>query len=483
MEPSILAERLLAMQGRSIMVIGDVMLDRFVDGRVNRLSPEAPVPILDKTQDSVMPGGAANVAINLAGLGCDVRLLSVTGNDAAGRKLAQILGANLAIDFHQVVDGSRPTTTKTRFRADKQQVLRVDEEVNTPIDGDTAGQLLANFDNSLSDVGLVVLSDYAKGAVPPEVIARIINLTRAAGVPLVTDPKLSDFAVYAGADMLTPNLSELRQASPFAGDDLQDIAAAASRMAQSHDLGSILVTLSARGMLLASADGQWEHDPTRAREVFDVSGAGDTVIALVAAALASGLVEVEAVRLANIAAGVVVGKAGTANASPGEIIAMTAPAAPELDVPALAARCNSWRAQGARIGFANGCFDLLHPGHLHLLKTAAASCDRLVVGLNSDASVKRLKGDSRPVQTARQRAAIMSSLPLVDGLAVFEEDTPLKLITALQPDIIFKGGDYRPEDVVGGDVVAARGGEVIIIPTLGNHSSSALIGGDSVYHT
>ena len=475
MEASVLAQRLLALQGGSIMVVGDVMLDRFVDGTVSRLSPEAPVPILEKAMDSIMPGGAANVAINLARLGCDVRLLSVTGGDAAGLQLGQLLGSNLAIDFHQVVDNARPTTTKTRFRADKQQVLRVDEEITTPIDGSTATQLVSSFADSLPGVKLVVLSDYAKGAVPPDVITQIKTLTSKAAIPLVTDPKLADFSVYAGSDMLTPNLSELRMAATLAGDDLEDIAAAASELAKSYELGSILVTLSARGMLLARADGTWDHDPTRAREVFDVSGAGDTVIAMIAAALASGVTQAEAVQLANIAAGVVVGKAGTATVSPGEIIAMAGPATPDLDVTGLAKTCEAWRAQGDRIGFANGCFDLLHPGHMHLLETAARSCDRLIVGLNSDASVKRLKGDSRPIQNARQRAAVMSSLPLVDGVAVFVEDTPLELITALQPDIIFKGGDYRPEDVVGGDIAAARGGEVIIIPTLGNHSSSSLI--------
>ena len=475
MEASVLAQRLLALQGGSIMVVGDVMLDRFVDGTVSRLSPEAPVPILEKAMDSIMPGGAANVAINLARLGCDVRLLSVTGGDAAGLQLGHLLGSNLAIDFHQVVDNARPTTTKTRFRADKQQVLRVDEEITTPIDGSTATQLVSSFADSLPGVKLVVLSDYAKGAVPPDVITQIKTLTSKAAIPLVTDPKLADFSVYAGSDMLTPNLSELRMAATLAGDDLEDIAAAASELAKSYELGSILVTLSARGMLLARADGTWDHDPTRAREVFDVSGAGDTVIAMIAAALASGVTQAEAVQLANIAAGVVVGKAGTATVSPGEIIAMAGPATPDLDVTGLAKTCEAWRAQGDRIGFANGCFDLLHPGHMHLLETAARSCDRLIVGLNSDASVKRLKGDSRPIQNARQRAAVMSSLPLVDGVAVFVEDTPLELITALQPDIIFKGGDYRPEDVVGGDIAAARGGEVIIIPTLGNHSSSSLI--------
>jgi D-beta-D-heptose 7-phosphate kinase/D-beta-D-heptose 1-phosphate adenosyltransferase len=479
MDASLLASQLLTLQGGSVMVVGDVMLDRFVDGTVSRLSPEAPVPILEKAEDSVMPGGAANVAINLAGLGCEVRLLSVTGGDAAGLQLGQILGSNLAIDFHQVVDDTRPTTTKTRFRADKQQVLRVDEEVTRTIDGRTADHLLAGFAESLPGVKLVVLSDYAKGTVAPEMIAQIKTLTSKAGVQLVTDPKLADFGVYAGSDMLTPNLSELKAAVTITGDDLEDIAAAASNLAKSHDLGAILVTLSARGMLLARADGTWEHEPTRAREVFDVSGAGDTVIAMIAAALSSGVAERDAVKLANIAAGVVVGKAGTATVSPGEIIAMASPQTPDLDVSALAARCETWRSRGDRIGFANGCFDLLHPGHMHLLKAAADSCDRLIVGLNSDASVKRLKGASRPVQDDRQRAAIMASLPLVDGVAVFEEDTPLELITTLQPDIIFKGGDYRPEDVVGGDIAAARGGKVVIIPTHGNHSSSALIQADA----
>lgn len=476
MEASILAERILALQGGSIMVVGDVMLDRFVDGVVNRLSPEAPVPVLGKAQERAMPGGAANVALNLAALGCEVRLLSITGGDASGRELAQTLGSNMAVDFHQVIDNTRPTTTKTRFRADKQQLLRVDEEVSTPIDESTARQLLSAFADSLADVNLVVLSDYAKGAVPPEVISRIMALTHEAGIQLVTDPKLSDFSVYAGADMLTPNLSELKRVATMAGDSLDDIAAEASRLAKSHDLGAILVTLSARGMLLADADGTWDHDPTRARDVFDVSGAGDTVIATIAAALAGGLTRNEAVRLANIAAGVVVGKAGTATASPGEIIAMTDPATPNLDWTSLAASCEAWRGKGEKVGFANGCFDLLHPGHIHLLKSAAASCDRLIVGLNSDASVRRLKGQTRPIQAAGERAAVMACLPFVDGVAVFEEDTPLELITALQPDIIFKGGDYRPDQVVGGDVATARGGDVIIIPTLGSHSSSALVG-------
>ena len=475
MDAATVASRILDLQARSILVIGDVMLDRFVDGKVNRLSPEAPVPVLELAQESVMPGGAANVACNLAGLGCDVRLLSVSGNDPAGRKLAQLLGTNLSVDFHQIIDTDRPTTTKTRFRADGQQVLRVDEEVTSPVGHTTAEQLLTTFRDAVQSVELVVLSDYAKGAVAPDIVRQVIDIARKAGKPVVTDPKLADFSIYAGSTMLTPNLGELRNAAGLTSESLEDVAEAAATLARHHDIKSILVTLSARGMLLVNENGSWTHDPAKTLEVFDVSGAGDTVIAMIGAALAGGMADAEAVRLANIAAGVVVAKSGTAAACPGEIIAMGGAIPRRLEQHQIAALCEDWRKDGHRIGFANGCFDLLHPGHIHLLKTAASACDRLVVGLNSDASVRRLKGETRPVQDEDQRAAVLSQLPFVDGVAVFGQDTPLELITVLQPDLIFKGGDYTAETVVGAEIAAARGGDVVIVPTLGSHSSSAII--------
>ncbi|MEC8270531.1 MAG: bifunctional heptose 7-phosphate kinase/heptose 1-phosphate adenyltransferase, partial [Pseudomonadota bacterium] len=472
MDAATVASRILDLQARSILVIGDVMLDRFVDGKVNRLSPEAPVPVLELAQESVMPGGAANVACNLAGLGCDVRLLSVSGNDPAGRKLAQLLGTNLSVDFHQIIDTDRPTTTKTRFRADGQQVLRVDEEVTSPVGHTTAEQLLTTFRDAVQSVELVVLSDYAKGAVAPDIVRQVIDIARKAGKPVVTDPKLADFSIYAGSTMLTPNLGELQNAAGLTSESLEDVAEAAATLARHHDIKSILVTLSARGMLLVNEDGSWTHDPAKTLEVFDVAGAGDTVIAMIGAALAGGMADAEAVRLANIAAGVVVAKSGTAAACPGEIIAMGGAIPPRLEQHQIAALCEDWRKDGHRIGFANGCFDLLHPGHIHLLKTAASACDRLVVGLNSDASVRRLKGEMRPVQDEDQRAAVLSQLTFVDGVAVFGQDTPLELITVLQPDLIFKGGDYTAETVVGAEIAAARGGDVVIVPTLGSHSSS-----------
>ena len=470
------ANALVAIQKRRILVIGDVMLDRFIDGSISRISPEAPVPVLEKSRETQMPGGAANVAGNLASLGCNVRLVSVTGDDAQGRSVAALLGANMAIDFHQVIDRNRPTTTKTRFRADGQQVLRFDEETTDAVDAATGKQLLDTFVAALDEADLVILSDYAKGAVPPSLIAEVISHARNAGKTVVVDPKLADFGAYAGASLLTPNLAELRRTGIVAGDTLEQIAAGASRLAAAHDMEAILVTLSARGMLLAGADGSWHHAPAQAREVFDVSGAGDTVIAMMAAALAGGIDRAAAMSLANIAASVVVAKSGTAIATPGEIIDQAGAATPPLDWPHWAATCQTWRDAGQSIGFANGCFDLLHPGHMFLLQEAAAQCDRLIVGLNSDASVRRLKGDGRPAQPAERRAAAMIQLPFIDGVAIFDEDTPLELITALQPDFIFKGGDYLPEDVVGADIVKARGGEVRIVPTLGSHSSTSLIG-------
>ena len=470
------ANALVTIQKRRILVIGDVMLDRFIDGSVSRISPEAPVPVLEKSRETQMPGGAANVAGNLASLGCNVRLVSVTGDDAQGRSVAALLGANMAIDFHPVIDRNRPTTTKTRFRADGQQVLRFDEETTDAVDAATGKQLLDTFVAALDEADLVILSDYAKGAVPPSLIAEVISHARNAGKTVVVDPKLADFGAYAGASLLTPNLAELRRTGIVAGDTLEQIAAAASRLAAAHDMEAILVTLSARGMLLAGADGSWHHAPAQAREVFDVSGAGDTVIAMMAAALAGGIDRAAAMSLANIAASVVVAKSGTAIATPGEIIDQAGAATPPLDWPHWAATCQTWRETGQSIGFANGCFDLLHPGHMFLLQEAAAQCDRLVVGLNSDASVRRLKGDGRPAQPAERRAAAMIQLPFIDGVAIFDEDTPLELVTALQPDFIFKGGDYLPEDVVGADIVKARGGEVRIVPTLGSHSSTSLIG-------
>jgi D-beta-D-heptose 7-phosphate kinase/D-beta-D-heptose 1-phosphate adenosyltransferase len=475
MDAATTAQVLTDIQRRSVLVMGDVMLDKFVDGSVSRISPEAPVPVLDKATETLMAGGAANVACNLAALGCEVRLMAISGDDTAGRTLSGLLGSNLAIDYHQIIDKDRPTTTKTRYRANGQQVLRVDEEISEPITEELQDHILSEFTAQLKTSDIVILSDYAKGCIPEPLIAKLIAAARAANTPVIADPKLSNFASYEGVDILTPNLAELHSATLISNDGLESIANAASKLAAQSGISAVLATLSARGMILANADGSWSHAPAHAREVFDVSGAGDTVVAVLAAAIAAGVPASGAVALANIAAGVVVGKSGTAVVSPGEIITAAAPAMPPTDWHHWSDAAGKWRDAGQKIGFANGCFDLLHPGHIHLLSAAAARGDRLIVGLNSDASVKRLKGEGRPLQTAEQRAAAVMQLPFVDGVTIFEQDTPYDLITELQPDLLFKGGDYAAEDVIGKDVVTARGGEVVIISSLGSHSSSALI--------
>ncbi len=475
MDVKLVTTALSAMQSRRVLVVGDVMLDRFVDGSVKRISPEAPVPILSQTSSKQMPGGAANVACNLAHLGCRVRLIGITGKDETALILRREIERAPGIEFAPLPLPSRPTSVKTRYRAGGQQVLRVDEEMTEPLDDAVLLELTRVIIGSITMADVIVLSDYAKGCLPPPVIAKAVEAAKKAGKTVIADPKLADFSAYADVDVLTPNLAELQLAADAQLDDLESIAAAASDTAASHRIGAVMATLSARGIMLANAEGVITHEAATARDVFDVSGAGDTVVATLAAATAGGLSLADAVSLANLAAGVAVGKSGTAIVSPGEMIAYATPAPPPTSITYWQKKCEEWRAEGLRIGFTNGCFDLLHPGHLFLLADAAHHCDRLIIGLNSDASVRGLKGPSRPIQTAQIRASVLASLETVAGVTIFEEETPLPLITALQPDLLVKGGDYRAEDVIGGNVVRARGGDIVITPTLGSHSSTSII--------
>ncbi len=475
MDVKVITAALSAMQSRHVLVVGDVMLDRFVDGSVKRISPEAPIPILSQSHSKQMPGGAANVACNLAYLGCQVRLIGITGQDETALILRKKIEEAPGITFAPFIVADRPTSVKTRYRSGGQQILRVDDEMTDPLDEATMLQLTDVIIGRIKMADVIVLSDYAKGCLPPSVIVKIIQVAKKAGKMVVADPKLADFSAYANVDVLTPNLTELENAVDAKLDDLETIAAAAAATARSHLIGAVMATLSARGIMLVNAKGETTHEAAAAREVFDVSGAGDTVVATLAAAVAGGIALSEAVSIANLAAGVVVGKSGTAIVSPGEMIAYTAPTVPPTSAAYWQKMCEAWRADGLRIGFTNGCFDLLHPGHLFLLSDAAHRCDRLIVGLNSDASVRKLKGPFRPIQNAQTRAGVLASLEAVAGVVVFEEATPLALITQLQPDLLFKGGDYKADEVVGGKIVTARGGEVVITPTLGSHSSSGII--------
>jgi D-beta-D-heptose 7-phosphate kinase/D-beta-D-heptose 1-phosphate adenosyltransferase len=470
------AARLISdIQDCHILVVGDLILDRFVDGAVTRISPEAPVPVLSQSTSQQMPGGAANVACNLAQLGARVTLIGACGDDTAAADLDAELRHFPRITFIPVTVAGRPTSLKTRYRASGQQILRVDDEVSIPISDSAQAELSDHVNAALDKADMLILSDYAKGCLPLTLIRSLIDAARAVKKLIVADPKLADLSVYRDVDVLTPNLQELANAAGTNLTELDAIGATAARLAKTHNIGAIMTTLSARGILASQGDGTQFHDPARTRDVFDVSGAGDTVVAVVSAAIASGAQLELAVSLANHAAGVAVGKSGTAIVTAGEILAHMPLSKPVIEASALAGICQDWRDAGDKIAFTNGCFDLLHPGHLHLLRQAAATADRLVVGLNSDLSVRRLKGDTRPLQRAEQRAAALAAFDLVDAVSIFEEDTPQNLISLLQPDFIVKGGDYQPADVIGGDIVNKRGGKVVIVPTYAAYSTTKLI--------
>jgi D-beta-D-heptose 7-phosphate kinase/D-beta-D-heptose 1-phosphate adenosyltransferase len=476
------AELLAAMAGRRVVVLGDAMLDRYVAGEVRRISPEAPIPVLRARERREVAGGAANAALNVVSLGGQAVLVTAVGRDeAAGALRAALAGVET-----RFVEAARPTTVKTRFVAGGQQMLRLDEEEAGPVDPATEDGLLAAVHAALGDSGggdarALVLSDYAKGVLTDRVLAGAIAVARAAGVPVVVDPKRADFAAYAGATVVAPNVLEITRATGLAaGDDEAAATACRAALAQAG-AEAILLKRSERGLTLLPRDGAALHVATRAREVADVSGAGDTLVAAFALALAAGGSLADAARLANEAAGLAVGHHGTAAVTraelaaalhQGQVLALDDKVADETSA---LARIAAWRAAGLSIGFTNGCFDLIHPGHVRLLARARAACDRLVVALNTDASVQRLKGPDRPVQSETARATVMASIASSDLVMLFDEETPERLIRAIQPDVLIKGADYTVETVVGADFVQAHGGRVVLIPLEAGHSTTATI--------
>lgn len=462
----------------SVTVIGDAMLDRYVYGTAIRISPEAPIPVMTVEREVAVPGGAGNVVRNLTALGAAAAFVAVIGDDQAGSDLTALIGGQPNVEPWLIVQGSRTTTVKTRYIAQGQQLLRADRETTAPIHPKLAERMLRIAGDTIMATSACVLSDYAKGTLAGDIAARLIAIARKAGRPVIVDPKGLDYARYAGADLVTPNRRELAEAVGRPLDDEPALVAAATELRDRHGFGAVLVTRAEDGMTLVDAAGA-THFPAEAAEVYDVSGAGDTVVATLAAGLAAGLELRLAVRLANIAAGIVVGKIGTAVARPGDLVAALSPQGGALrkivSPEAALEQVERWRRKGWRTGFTNGCFDLLHPGHVHLLEQARAQCDRLVVGLNSDASVRRLKGPSRPVQPEAARAAVLASLAAVDLVCLFEEDTPETLLRALRPDLLVKGADYRPDQVVGGGFVESYGGRVMLAELLAGHSTTATV--------
>lgn len=479
--PSSLLPLLDRLAGRRVMCLGDVMLDRYVYGEVERISPEAPVPILHVRRESVVPGGSGNVARNIAALGGHAYLVGIAGNDATGMDLAQQLEGSPSITASLIADGSRPTTLKMRFVATGQQLLRADYEVSSPINAETEDAVIANVRRLLAKTDIVVLSDYAKGMLAGKLAGDVIALARQKGIMVIVDPKGRDFSRYRGAHLVTPNRKELADVTGSMIRDIADTERAARMLIATYDLGGMLVKLGSEGVCLIMRDLPAQHFPAIAREVYDVSGAGDTVSATMAMALASGVDTPQAAALANTAGAVVVGKVGTAVVTcddlARELRRDDARQSDEKLLTAVAASeaAERWTQQGLKVGFTNGVFDLLHPGHISLIRQARAACDRLIVGINSDASTRRLKGDSRPVQSEIARAAVLSSLKDVDSVVIFEEDTPLELICLLRPAVLVKGADYRADQVVGADVVQSNGGTVVLADLVAGQSTTSTI--------
>ncbi len=469
-----------ALKKARVLCVGDVMLDHFLYGTVDRISPEAPIPVLSVEREDAMLGGAGNVVRNLVALGAQTRFVTVIGDDSAGKKVARHIKGH-GVKEAPIVDDTRRTSTKTRYIAGVQQVLRADRETTHRLSAKTEAKLIKAVKAGIRTCQAVVLSDYGKGALSGGIAAKIIKIARQAKKTVVVDPKGADFGRYRGAGLITPNQYELAAATGLETKSDADVVKAARRLIRKNRFGAVLVTRGAKGMTVVPAKGGVTHLAAEAREVFDVSGAGDTVAATIAAALGAGAGLPHAAALANVAAGIVVGKVGTAAVLKADLIA----ALHHQDLSSAEAKVFSqgqakdliglWRRQGHKIGFTNGCFDLLHPGHVSLLKQARRACGRLVVGLNADASVTKLKGDGRPVQSEAARAQVLASLESVDAVVIFAEKTPLNLIKAFKPDVLVKGADHDAGTIVGADVVKKYGGRVMLAKLEPGHSTSATI--------
>jgi len=480
---TVIAEIEHAWASKRILVVGDVMLDKYIWGEVGRISPEAPVPVVRATHSSEQPGGAANVALNLAHLGAKVTVAGFTGKDGDALLLADALRRNEITPIF-VASDEYPTITKLRILGGRQQMLRLDTERLTARPDADHDRLLASIAEVVAGFDVVVLSDYAKGVLAPRVCQQIIAAARSNQIPVLVDPKSADFTRYFGATTICPNLSELtaavRHKTGSECRELKFLLDEAQQMVAEFGLEFLTATLSEKGIALVRSDGRFEA-PAIARQVFDVSGAGDTVIAVLALCLASKLPAETAIQLANVAAAVVIGKVGTAPVEKHELLAALAP---EIALHAenkllsrteAAVRAALWKRNGERVIFTNGCFDLLHVGHIAVLEQARRFGDRLIVAINSDRSVSELKGPTRPIVGERERARVLAALAAVDAVIIFDEPTPLEAILALRPDVIVKGGDYAVETVVGATEVMAWGGEVKIVPIVEGFSTTRLI--------
>jgi D-beta-D-heptose 7-phosphate kinase/D-beta-D-heptose 1-phosphate adenosyltransferase len=463
--------------GVRVVCVGDVMVDRFVYGDVTRVSAEAPIPVLARTHEMVMLGASGNVARNVATLGGEVALIGLVGGDAEGHQALQLIGDERGIEGFLVTDPSRPTTLKTRFVSGNQQLLRVDLEESRPADGDIDHRLVRTVRDVAQGAGVIVISDYGKGVVTDGVIAAC----REAAAVVIVDSKARSFRRYGPVDIIKPNAAELAHATGMPTSTNDEIAAALTHALSLCEAKAILVTRAAKGISLARRGEPVRHFPGVPREVFDASGAGDTTIAALGLALAANAPIEDAIQFAMLASGVAVGKVGTATVSPDEMVEASLSAhmaTAEMKVATTERMVDEvarWRAKGLRVGFTNGCFDILHRGHVAYLNQAKTWCEKLIIGLNSDGSVRKLKGEGRPINDLENRAMVLAGLGCVDLVVPFGEETPIELILAARPDVLIKGADYTEDQVAGSAEVKSWGGEVRLADIVEGQSTTAAI--------
>jgi len=470
----------MRVKGLRVLVVGDLMLDEYLWGKAERISPEAPVQVVDVRREDMRLGGAGNVVNNLVAFGAGVSICSVIGGDENGTVLRHAFTGK-GVDVEGVFeDPMRMTSKKTRVLASNQQIVRIDRETREDISPEYEEKILAHVGNRHTIWDIILISDYGKGLLTPRVLSGVIGAAKERGIPVIVDPKGNDYFKYRGATIITPNRKEAEVASRIAIKDSESLRLAADFLIAEGEYQAVLITRSSEGMSLFLQGGEEVHIPTVAQEVYDVTGAGDTVVATIGVGLASGLTFERAALLANVAAGIVVGKVGTSTVSPEEIIGSISRDHQDSDIKiknldALASCIEEERRKGKRIAFTNGCFDLLHVGHVKYLQKARTCGDLLILGLNSDASIRRLKGEKRPLIGQSERAHILAALDCIDYVVIFDEDTPIKLLETLRPDVLVKGGDYTPDRVVGKDLVESYGGRVELVKFVDGKSTTNII--------
>ena len=464
-----------------VICVGDVMLDKFIYGEIERISPEAPIPVLRCISETSMLGGGGNVARNIIGLGGYCKFVSVVGKDSAGKELISQVGKLKNLDARLITDPNRQTSIKTRFIASNQQVMRADTETIEPITSETEKLVLDAISREAGDFSAIVLADYGKGVLSDGLAQKILSLAKTTKIPVVVDPQGSNYFEYNNAAIVTPNKKELQEATGLAVETTEDIVAAAMRLMKAKNIKAVLATRSADGMTLVHSNGKYDHYPAQAREVFDVSGAGDTVAACLATCIAANIPIDVSVKLANAAAGIVVAKMGTAVAYNDDLLGSIADTKAEENekkvhsLQSLSKTITDWKKKGYLVGFTNGCFDLIHPGHLSVIQRAKSLCDRLIVAVNSDVSIKAIKGEKRPIQNQNTRMAILSALSAVDVVIKFDSKTPTDLIKKLEPDKFFKGSDYIDAEIPESKIVESYGGEVVFVDLIEGHSTTSTI--------